>query len=122
MEIQPRAYVENVEHGGVRVAGSRVSLASVVYMYLEGHNPEYIVDQFPVLSLEQVYGAIAFFLGNRAAVEEHLRDLDARWEELRSRSETENKALRDRLRASMAARKLAAGSAPDPSGPAQRSA
>jgi uncharacterized protein (DUF433 family) len=122
MEIQPKAYVVNTENGGVRVAGSRVSLASVVYMYLEGRTPEYIVDQFPVLTLEQVHGAIAFFLGNRAAVDEHLQDLEVRWEELRVRSETENKALRDRLRASMAARKLAAGPAPEASGPAQRSA
>jgi uncharacterized protein (DUF433 family) len=111
MEIQPKAYVVNTENGGVRIAGSRVSLDSVVYMYLEGRDAEEIVHQFPVLTLEQVHGALAFYMGNQEAVEEHLRQQKERWEALRLRSEAENEPLRDRLRASMAARKAAQRSA-----------
>jgi uncharacterized protein (DUF433 family) len=41
------------------VSGSRVSLESVIYAFLEGLSPETIAAEcFPVLSLEQVYGAI----------------------------------------------------------------
>jgi uncharacterized protein (DUF433 family) len=44
--------------GGWRVTGSRVSLDSVVRCYWEGLSPEAIVDAFPSLSPEQVYGAL----------------------------------------------------------------
>ncbi len=40
-----------------------MSLDSVVYKFWEGLSPETIAsDCFPVLSLDQVYGAIAFYL------------------------------------------------------------
>ena len=68
-----RDYVEHKDNG-YWVAGSRVSLDSVVLRFLEGLAPETIVaESFPVLSLEQVYGAIAFYLGNRAEVDAYLR-------------------------------------------------
>lgn len=43
-----------------RIAGTRVSLDSVVYAFLAAQTPESIAQSFPVLSLEQVYGAVAF--------------------------------------------------------------
>jgi uncharacterized protein (DUF433 family) len=53
-----KEYVTQV-HGAYRICGTRVSLDSVVYAFLNGLSPESIVDSFPVLTLEQVYGAIA---------------------------------------------------------------
>ena len=44
-------YVEK-RNGGYYVMGSRVSLESVVYPFLDGASPETIVDEFPTLSLE----------------------------------------------------------------------
>jgi uncharacterized protein (DUF433 family) len=44
--------------GGYWVAGTRVSLDSVVYAFLEGLSPEGIADNFETLTLEEVYGAI----------------------------------------------------------------
>ena len=70
-------YVERHD-GGYRVAGSRVSLDSVVYAFLEGLAPETIVAEcFPVLSLEQVYGAITFYLAHRSEVDAYLKASDA---------------------------------------------
>lgn len=66
-------YVENVE-GAYRVAGSRVSLDSIVCCFREGLSPESIAESFPTLSLEQVYGAIAFYLANESVVDEYLRE------------------------------------------------
>lgn len=40
------------------VAGTRVSLDSIVYAFLSGQSAEAISQAFPALSLEQVYGAI----------------------------------------------------------------
>jgi uncharacterized protein (DUF433 family) len=70
-------YVEE-RNGGYLVRGTRVSLDSVVSAFLDGLSPETIASEcFPVLSLEQVYGAIAYYLGHRAAVDEYLRASEA---------------------------------------------
>lgn len=65
------SYVEQRD-AGYRVAGTRVSLDSVVYAFRSGESPESIAQSFPVLSLEQVYGAIAFYLAHREEVDASL--------------------------------------------------
>ena len=64
-------YVDKRE-GGYWVAGTRVSLDSIVYAFLEGQTAESIAQSFPVLTLEQVYGAIAFYLANRSEIDIYL--------------------------------------------------
>lgn len=54
------------------ISGSRVSLDSVVYAFLGGQTPESIAQSFPVLRLEQVYGAVAYYLANRDEVDAYL--------------------------------------------------
>lgn len=48
-----REYIEE-RSGGYYVMGSRVSLESLIRLFLDGASPETIVDDFPTLSLEQV--------------------------------------------------------------------
>jgi len=59
-----KEYVTEVD-GAYRITGTRVSLDSVVYGWLSGLSPESIVDSYPVLTLEEVHGALAYYLGNR---------------------------------------------------------
>jgi len=66
-------YIEQRE-GGYYVAGTRVSLDSLVYAFRLGESPETIQQQFQSLSLEQVYGAIAFYLGHQAEVDTNIRE------------------------------------------------
>ena len=40
---------------------------------LRGESPEGIAESFPALDLEQVYGAIAFYLGHRDTIDAYLR-------------------------------------------------
>ena len=54
------------------LAGSRVPLASIVREFQDGQSPEAIRSAFPTLTLEQVYGAITFYLGHRAEMDEDL--------------------------------------------------
>ena len=61
-------YVECRE-GSFYLVGSRVPLAGVVYQFQNGAAPEAIRLAYPTLSLEQVYGAIVFYLANRKEVE-----------------------------------------------------
>lgn len=75
-------YVEQRE-GGYWVASTRVSLDSIVYAFLAGQTAESIAQSFPVLSLEQVYGAIAFYLANRSEIDTHLAKAEVAFEALR---------------------------------------
>jgi len=54
-----KVYVEERD-GGYWIAGTRVSLDSIVYAFRRGAAPESIRRSFPVLTLEEVYGAITF--------------------------------------------------------------
>jgi uncharacterized protein (DUF433 family) len=69
--------------GGYRVAGSRVSLDSVVYDYLSGLSPESIVEDYDTLTLEQVFGALAYYLAHEAEINKHLRRNREKFEKLR---------------------------------------
>ena len=61
---------------GYWIPGSRVSLRSVVFTFLDGFSPETIAAEcFPVLSLEQVYGAITYHLSNRREVDAYLQQV-----------------------------------------------
>ena len=65
------------------VTGTRVSLDSVVYAFLEGQTAESIAQSFPVLTLEQVYGTITFYLANCLDIDAYLRREEAEFEALR---------------------------------------
>ena len=65
------------------VSGTRVALDSIVYAFLEGQTAEGIAQSFPVLTLEQVYGAITFYLANRSDIDAYLRREEEEFEALR---------------------------------------
>lgn len=63
------------------ISGSRVSLESVIFPFLDGLSPETIVVEcFPTLSLEQVYGAITYYLSHRQEVDAYLRQVEGEFE------------------------------------------
>lgn len=77
--IVMRDYIEQ-RSGGYYLSGSRVSLDSVVYAWRRGESPETIRENFPSLNLEQVYGAITFYLGNKPAVDKYLAEIEREWD------------------------------------------
>ena len=66
-----KEYVE-LHEGAYRVGGTRVSLDSVVYGFQSGESPECIQQSFQALTLEQVYGAIAYYLANQHTIDQYL--------------------------------------------------
>jgi uncharacterized protein (DUF433 family) len=66
-------YVKNAE-GVYRIGESRVSLDSLVYLFREGMSAESMVESYPSLSLEQVHGALAFYLSHQREVDTYLRE------------------------------------------------
>jgi uncharacterized protein (DUF433 family) len=76
-------YVEQRDEG-YWIAGTRVSLDSIVLAFLDGLSPEMIVAEcFPVLTLEQVYGAITYYLAHRADIDRYLQQADAEFDAIR---------------------------------------
>lgn len=75
-------YVE-LKDGVYRVAQTRISLDSLVYAYLNGQTAEAIAQSFPLLTLEQVYGALAYYLAQRDEIEAHLQRGEAELDMLR---------------------------------------
>lgn len=91
-------YVEQRE-GGFYVSGTRVSLDSVVYAFLRGESPEGIVESFPALSLEQAYGAVAFYLAHQQIIDAYLQKGRVDFERMREESRRKNPALYAKLEA-----------------------
>jgi uncharacterized protein (DUF433 family) len=91
-----RCYVEQREDG-YWIQETRVSLDSVVYRWLEGLSAETIADCFPVLTLEQVYGAIAYYLNHRVEVDAYLKAAEQGYEAFRQRVRATNPRLTRRL-------------------------
>ena len=91
-----KTYVEQ-RAGGYFIADTRVSLDSVVYAFLRGESPEGIADSWPSLTLEQIFGALSFYLANRESVDQYLREGKQEFELLREQSRKANPALYAKL-------------------------
>jgi uncharacterized protein (DUF433 family) len=79
------------------LAGTRVSLDSVVYAFWNGQTAESIAQSFPTLSLEQVYGAITFYLGHRDEIDRYLAKRRDDFEAARDRARAADPAFYAKL-------------------------
>ncbi len=61
-------YVEDRD-GVLYVRGSRVPLESLVWLWRDGQSAETMQEEYPTLSLAEVYGALAYYLRHRAEVD-----------------------------------------------------
>jgi uncharacterized protein (DUF433 family) len=91
-----KEYIEQRD-GGYFIAGTRVSLDSVAYAFLRGESPEGIAESFPALSLEQIFGALAYYTANREAVDAYLSARRTEFEALRQESRRSHPALHAKL-------------------------
>jgi uncharacterized protein (DUF433 family) len=66
-------YLEQ-RNSGYYLAGTRISLDSIVYAFREGQSPEAIQQDFPELKQSQIYGAIAFYLDHQVEIDRHLEE------------------------------------------------
>ena len=85
--------------GGYWIAGTRVSLDSVVVAFLEGLSPESITDSFEMLTLEQVFGALAYYLKHRIEVDAYLQQSEADFNEVCHRLREAHPLLYQKLEA-----------------------
>ena len=55
--------------GRLRIDGTRITVNQMAVLYKGGSSPEEIADQYPQLTLAQVYAALAYYHANREEVE-----------------------------------------------------
>ena len=84
--------------GSFYIAGSRVPLATIVREFQHGQSPEAIRSSFPTFTLEQVHGAISFYLGHKDEVNGDLAARE-RAEDVFSDTHSAPVELKEKLRA-----------------------
>jgi uncharacterized protein (DUF433 family) len=58
--------------GRLRIDGTRMTVNQIASCYKQGASAEDIADQYPHITLAQVYAALAYFHANRSEVEASL--------------------------------------------------
>jgi uncharacterized protein (DUF433 family) len=97
--MQPgRIYVRQDEDGVLRMGDTRVMLDSVIASFHLGHSAETIAQQYPALTLEEVYGAITYYLANQVDVDQYLRKQDELWKQWREKAHAVEAPVVQRLR------------------------
>jgi len=93
----PKEYVKKID-GVHRVGDTRVSLDSLVYLFREGMSAESMVESYPALTLEEVHGAIAFYLANENEIDAYLAGGEKAAESRHAQSREVNAELISKLR------------------------
>jgi uncharacterized protein (DUF433 family) len=85
--------------GVVRVAGTRVTLDSLVAAFHEGFGADEIAQQYPSLTLADVYSVIGYYLRHRSTIDACLGARQADHERVRAENESrsDSRGLRARL-------------------------
>ncbi len=92
-----KQYVEKRDEG-YWIAGKRISLDSIVYAFRRGQAPESIRRSFPLLNLEEIYGAIAYYLANQAEIDEYLVCEESEFEKMRQVSQETDTEWHQKMR------------------------
>ena len=90
--VLTKQYVEQ-RNSAYWISSSRISLDSVIYEFLNGSSPENIIQSFPLLTLDQVYGAIAFYLTNKNLIDVYLREGEEIFKKLQQSARIKNADL-----------------------------
>ncbi len=97
--VEPKLYVRVDEHSVLRVGTTRVMLDSVIASFRQGHSAETIQQQYPAASLEEIYGAIAWYLAHEDVVLPYLARQGSIWDREREEAERRLSPVVRRLRA-----------------------
>lgn len=100
LETTQTAPLKLWEDGSIRIGSSRVTLDSIVHEFTQGSTAEQIQDDFPSLSLREIYGAISYFLEHEDRVSEYLQRREEEAQKIRAEIEDRPgvEALRRRVR------------------------
>ena len=91
-------YVRDDEHGVKREGQTRVMLDSVIAAFQQGHSAETIAQKYPAVTLEEIYGAITYYLANRAEIDRYLCRQEEVWKQEREKAKAVASPVVARLR------------------------
>ena len=96
------------ETGTIRVGASRITLDIVITAFNMGLSAEVIAEDYPSITLAEVYATIAYYLRHRPQVDAYLAERDDESRRLRDEIEARPgyRELKDRLLARARARGL----------------
>lgn len=80
--------IETDADGVIRVGKTRVTLDSLITAFNDGATAEEIAQQYPAVSLADVYAVIAYYLKRRSEVEPYLGQRRQYAEQVRIENET----------------------------------
>lgn len=89
--------------GMARIAGTRVTLESLVAAFHEGFGAEEIAQQYPSSTLADVYSVIGYYLRHQSMLDAYLQERQVQGE--RMRAENESRFASQGLRARFLARR-----------------
>lgn len=92
-------YFDFVDEDMIRIKGHRLGIEHILAYYQEGYAPEQIAKEFPGLSLEIIYGTVAFYLANRIAIDTYLQRRYVSYEQAYQNWAKQPSPLVERLRA-----------------------
>ena len=100
LQIQPIPLPVALDKDGVaRVGGTRVTLDTVVHAFARGATAEEIAQQYPSLSLSDIYATISFYLQNKQEVDQYLKEREKKALAVREENEKrfDQRGIRERL-------------------------
>jgi uncharacterized protein (DUF433 family) len=94
-----RVPIHTDAHGVVRVAGTRVTLETIVDAFELGATAEEIAQQYPTVPLVDVYSVITYYLRHKPEVEAYMSKREALAERVRQEVERRfpSNGIRERL-------------------------
>ncbi len=95
-----RVPLSTSKSGDIRIAGSRVGLEAIIHEFKNGATAEQIQQDFPSVSLPDIYAVIAYYLDNKVELESYLRRQQKAAARVRRYIEArvDTRALRQKLR------------------------
>jgi uncharacterized protein (DUF433 family) len=87
------------DDGVIRVGNTRVTLDTIIAAFKEGATAEEIAQQYPSVSLADVYNVIGYYLRRQSEVEDYLKRRHRQAEQARQQNEArfDPTGIRERL-------------------------
>ncbi len=103
-------YFDKFATNDIRIKGTRVGIETVLFEFIHcNRSPENIVQDYPSITLEQVYATITYYFHNKDAIDAYLADWlewSRRMREEQSKNPTPGMLKLRKLRAEKDAAKL----------------
>lgn len=95
-------HIHKDERGVAWIDDSNVKVVEVILDHVQGNSPEQIHEEYPHLSLAQVYTSLAYYYDHRQEIDALMQQWQERYEA--EYAKPENQALRREIRARAAVR------------------